>query len=157
MVGTKLELNLERKDVHTKDETWSNEIDDIDRGSVLFSKLVEKCLVLSVCSDTWETVTDTKIPATSKVKRRARTHQHEETRGMNQQKSTIQIKTTMRNYRVVSCKVCWIGYRSSSMDWLMKVFPNIGYFQFFSWITFEPRAKVVPSKTEHLHSFPERL
>ena len=32
---------------------------------------------------------------------------------------------TTRNYRVVSCKVCRIGYRSSSMDWLMKVFQNI--------------------------------
>ena len=73
---------------------------------------------ISPSSSSQETVTDTEIP------RRARTHQHEETRGMNQQISKIQIKMTTRNYRVVSCKVCRIGYRSSSMDWLMKVFQN---------------------------------
>ena len=44
---------------------------------------------------------------------------------MNQQKSKIQIKMTTRNYRKVSCKVCWIGFRNSIMDWLMKVFQNI--------------------------------
>ena len=31
---------------------------------------------------------------------------------------------TTKNYRVTSCKVCQIGYRSSSKDWLMKVFQN---------------------------------
>ena len=44
---------------------------------------------------------------------------------MNQQKSKLQIKMTTRNYGVVSCKVCRIGYRSSSIDCLMKVFQNI--------------------------------
>ena len=45
---------------------------------------------------------------------------------MIQQKSKTQIKmTTTKNYRVMSCKVCLIGYRSSSMDWLMKVLQNI--------------------------------
>ena len=45
---------------------------------------------------------------------------------MNEQKSKTQINmTTMKNYRVMSCKVYQIGYRSSRMDWLMNVFQNI--------------------------------
>ena len=34
-------------------------------------------------------------------------------------------KMTMRNCRMMSCKVCLIGYRSSRKNWLMKVFQNI--------------------------------
>ena len=49
---------------------------------------------------------------------------HEETRGMNQQKSKIQLKMATRNCIMTSCKVCQIGYRSSGMDWQMKVFQN---------------------------------
>ena len=71
-----------------------------------------------------ETVTDTEMQQ-EEVKRRARTQKHEETRGMNQHHSKIQMKMTTRNYIVVSCKVCRVGYRSSSMHWLMKVFQNI--------------------------------
>ena len=37
-------------------------------------------------------------------------------------------KMTTKNYRVMSCKACQIGYRSSSMDWLMKVFQNTEIF-----------------------------
>ena len=35
------------------------------------------------------------------------------------------MEMTTKNCMMMSCKVCQIGHRSSSMDWLMKVFQNI--------------------------------
>ena len=92
----------------------------------------------------WQT---RKFQQQEEVKGRTRTHQHEETRGVNQQKTKIQIKKTTRNYIVVSCKVCWIGYRSSRMDWLMKVYQNIDMLPVLLMnLPLEQRAKVVPRK-----------
>ena len=61
----------------------------------------------SPTSSSQETVTDTESPATSRSEKAS---EDSSARG---------------NSRVVSCKVCRIGYRSSGMDWLMKVFQKI--------------------------------
>ena len=50
----------------------------------------------------------------------------------NPVKSKTQIKMTTKNYRVMSCKVCQIGYRSSSMDLCSR---TSRHFQVFWWIT----------------------
>ena len=77
-------------------------------------------------SSSQETVTDTEFQQQEEVE--VRTNQDGD-RCMNQQKPKTQNKrATTKNYSVMSCKVCQIGYRSSSMDWLMKVFQNIDTF-----------------------------
>ena len=73
----------------------------------------------SPTSSSQETVTPTEHPAST------RSETTSETRRMNQQKPKTQIKIrTTKNYRMTSCKVCQIGYRSSGMDRHMKVFLN---------------------------------
>ena len=69
-------------------------------------------------------LSDTEIPA---IRRSGSTDElargdplHESTETENLEKMTM-----TKNCRVITCKVCQIGYRSSSMDWLMKVFQNI--------------------------------
>ena len=79
----------------------------------------------SPTSSSQETVTHTEIPATSRSEQAS---EDSSPRGNSWHESTaieIQIKMSAGSYRVVSCKVCRIGWRSSSMDWLMKVFQNI--------------------------------
>ena len=75
-------------------------------------------------SSSQETVTDTELPAT---RRSEKASEDSAARGNSWHESTEfeNPKMTTRNYRVVSCKVCRIGHRSSSMNWLMKVLQNI--------------------------------
>ena len=61
-----------------------------------------------------ETVTVTEIPAT-----RGSESTSEESSARRDPLHTT------KNNRVMNCKVCRIDHRSSSMDWLMKVFQNI--------------------------------
>ena len=73
-----------------------------------------------------------KFQEQEEVKRRARTHQHEETRGMSQQKSKTQKNMRTNNCRVVSCKVCRIVYRVQAwIGWCMCSRTS-RCFQFFS-------------------------
>ena len=75
------------------------------------------------------------------VKVRARTHQHEETRGMNQQNSETHIKVTTRELQDDELQ--------GVLDWLQEFkeglidesFPEHRDFQFFSWITFGVASK----------------
>ena len=77
----------------------------------------------SPTSSLQESVTDTEIPAT---RRSGSTDElAREDLCMNQKSKTQTKMTTTKNYRVMSCKVCQTGCRSSSVDWLMKVFQNI--------------------------------
>ena len=74
----------------------------------------------SPTSSSKETVTNTEIPAT---RRRESTRLARE--DPLHRSAEIEKKKATKNYRVMSCKVRQIGYRSSSMDWLMNVFQNI--------------------------------
>ena len=68
-----------------------------------------------------------------------------------------QIKTmTTKNYRVTSCKVGQIGYRSSGMDWWMKVFQNTETLPFLLMNSLQSREqKVVSGKHSILTHFPK--
>ena len=60
------------------------------------------------------------------------------------------------SYRVMSCKVFQIGYRSLSMDLLMKVFQNIETLPVLTMnCLLEPRAKVASSKHNIFTHFPK--
>ena len=63
--------------------------------------------------------------ANSSNKKRWKGDQHEETHGSNQQNTKFQKKMTTRIFRVVSCKVCQIGYSCSRMIWLLKASQDI--------------------------------
>ena len=101
----------------------------------------------------WQT---RKFQQQEEVKRRARTHQHEETRGMNQQKSKNPKNMTTNNCRVVSCKVCRIVYRVQAWIGWCTCSRTSRCIPFFSWITFGAASKSGTEETQHLYSFPER-
>ena len=89
------------------------------------------------------------------MKVRARNHKHGGTRCIDQQKTKTQIKMTTKNSRVMSCKVCQIGYRSSSMDWLMKVFQNIDTLPVLLMNHLWSREQKWYPVTQHFNSFTE--
>ena len=101
-----------------------------------------------------ETVTDTEIPATRRSERRARTHQHEETRGMNQQKSKTPNKNDDEELQDDELQ----GVRDSLHEFkhglLMNVSQNIEMLPVLLMNYFW-RAKVVPRQQNIFTLFPE--
>ena len=73
---------------------------------------------------------------------------------MNQQKFKTKIEMmTTKSYRVTSCKVCQIGYRSSSMS----VPEHRDASSSSRELPLEPRAKVVPGEHRIFTHFPKDL
>ena len=102
-------------------------------------------------SSSKDTVTTTQIPAAG---RSESTNEAVRRNPSHEQKTQIKMTTT-KNYKVMSCKVSQIGYRISSVDWLMKVFQNIDTLPVLLMkLPMEPRTKLVSGKHNMFTHFP---
>ena len=145
---TETTSHLERQEIQC--DTW-NHVPFVVPGSSTSSSSSST----SSTSSSQEVVTDTEVPAT----RSESAGEDPSARG-HLRHEPIEIENPNKNgdeelQDDVSCKVCLIGYRSSKMDWLMKVLQNIESCSSSHELHLDPRARVVPSKHNLFSHFPK--